>query len=364
MSLATARKIVDFAFKIAPPGKTIEFAFLGGEPLLCFDLMRSATDYIRTRAQQARRPVRLSVTTNGTFLTQPVIDFLKDEDVGVCVSLDGPEHIHNVNRRYRNDGGTFSEVVANLRETLEQLERVQTNAVYGPETLSALPETVSFLLDLGVSAVHLNPDICASWTSEVLPTLRSAYMQVARQYVERYRGGEEVAVNLIDSKLLLFLKGGYAAEDMCGMGETEWGFAPSGNIYPCERFIEEDDGATFCLGNVHTGLEPMLRCALLEHRDRRNDTCNSCALLKYCMNWCGCTNYHMTSHIGTTSSMTCESEKAAIGAARYVLLALHESDNELFVDHLMRYARDGRHPRDVRDPGGTRGQGCHFQNGH
>lgn len=150
-------------------------------------------------------------------------------------------------------------------------------------------------------------------------------------------------MNLIDSKLIVFLKGGYAIEDMCGMGETEWGFAPSGNIYPCERFIGEDDDLSLCLGNIHTSLDLTRRCLLLRRRGNHNDTCRTCNLKRFCMNWCGCTNYYLTGNSDVAGPILCVMEKAAIKAAEYVLATLTNLDNELFIDHLMRYLCEGRH---------------------
>lgn len=341
MALATAQKIVDFAVDITPPEQRIEFGFFGGEPLLCFGLVQEITRYIREK--QGERPVRLSITTNGTLLTQSVFDFLKEERIDLCLSIDGPAHVHDLHRRYRNGRGSFADVARNLQEALERLDYVQVNAVYGPETIDSLPETVSSFTQLGVQVMHLNPDICASWTEDTYPKLRKAYTQIADQYIESYQRGQEIAINLIDSKNILFLKGGYSAGDMCGMGETEWGFAPSGNIYPCERFIGEDNDPALCLGNIHTGLDLTLRCSLLKRRGNSNRECEDCEFKDYCMNWCGCTNHYMTGHTDLAGPMLCASEKEVIRAAKRVFVTLSQTDNELFVDHLMNYLHGGHH---------------------
>ncbi|AGA89661.1 hypothetical protein Thimo_0825 [Thioflavicoccus mobilis 8321] len=60
------------------------------------------------------------------------------------------------------------------------------------------------------------------------------------------------------------------------MGETEWGFAPSGNIDPCGRLIGEDHGDGLCMGNVHLGMDPVRRCQVLAHRGNRNPQCPDC----------------------------------------------------------------------------------------
>lgn len=340
MSFVTAMKIIDFIFDITPPEKMIEVCFFGGEPLLRFDLIKKVVHYIHEQ-EKTVRPVQLSITTNGTRITQPILNFLRKERIDLCISIDGPQHVHDLNRRYGNGQGSFTKVLENLCKARDHLDRIQVNAVYGPETVRFLPETVSFFAQLGVPTIHLNPDICASWTERTCSALESIYMQIADYYMQSYQRGNEIAVNLIDGKILLLLKGGYTAGDMCGMGETEWGFAPSGNIYPCERLVGEDDGSSLCLGNIHTGLDVGRRCSLLKQRGNHDEGCRDCDYRKYCMNWCGCTNYHMTGHTDSVGPMMCASEKAAIHAAKHVLITLSSLDNEIFLDHLMHYVYEG-----------------------
>jgi uncharacterized protein len=339
MSIATAREIVDFAMDITPPGQRIEFGFFGGEPLLKFDLIKEVTNYIREKERETRGSVSLNITTNGTLLTPSILDFFREEKVNLCISIDGPAYVHDLNRCYHDGRGSFGEVVRALRLAVERLDPLQVNAVYGPDTIDSLLESVSFFSQLGVSVIHLNPNICASWGEDACSKLQDIYMQIGDHYIQSYQRGQEIAVNLIDSKVILFLKGGHTPGDRCGMGETEWGFAPSGNIYPCERFIGQDDDPSFCLSNIHTGLDVARRCSLLKRRGNHNKECTTCALQKYCVNWCGCTNYYMTGHTDLAGPMMCESEKAAIRAAKHVLIALQ--NDELFLDHFMKYLLRG-----------------------
>lgn len=342
MSFSTAKKIVDFSMDITPPGQRIDFGFFGGEPLLCFDMIKKITNYIHEKERKTKKPVRLSITTNGTILTQSILNFLKEESVDFCISIDGPEHVHNLNRCYKNGKGSFSNVVNNLQRAINQLDRVQVNAVYGPETINFLPETVSFFTQLGVPIIHLNLNISAPWPMEINCNIQDIYMKVANHYIQSYQRRQEIAINLIDSKIIVFLKGGYDTKDKCGMGEREWGFAPSGNIYPCERFIGEDSNYSLCLGNVYTGLDSTRRCSLLKKRGNHNKECKTCIFQKYCMNWCGCTNYHITGHTDLAGPILCTSEKAAIRAAKHVLITLFEKNNELFIDHFMKYLNEAR----------------------
>lgn len=339
MSPETAKAIVDFSLAIAPSGDALEYGFFGGEPLLRFELIREIVAYARQRG--GSRPLGFQVTTNGTTLTARQLAFLREQDIGLCVSVDGVAEIHDRNRRFRNGRGSFNAVMRNLAVARDSLEKVQVNAVYGRDSLAALAETVGFFVALDIPLIHLNPDITTEWTAHDLSLFEKSYREVADVYVASYRAGKPIAVNQIDSKVIVFLKGGYEPSDRCGMGDREWGFAPSGNIYPCERFIGEDDGGEFCLGNVHTGLHLASQCAVLKKRGNRNLECADCSLEKYCMNWCGCTNHFMTGRTDIAGPLLCANEKAAIGAAQQVLADLKEDG--LFIDHFYSYLKKERH---------------------
>lgn len=207
--------------------------------------------------------------------------------------------------------------------------------MYSPDSISSLPQTIDFFVDHGVSLIHINPNINTDWKNVDFNILKRSYESVAHHYIDYYRQGREIAVNQLDSKIIVFIKGGYEACDRCGMGETELGFAPSGNIYPCERFIGEDDGSAHCIGNVYSGFHNRNRCAVIKQRDNKNLECAHCSLQKYCMNWCSCTNYSMTGKTNLTSNFLCSSEKASMGAAQLALSSL--KDNNLFTDHFYRY---------------------------
>ena len=108
MTLDIGKKSIDFAFDIAPPDAPIEFSFFGGEPLLCFNFISQLTEIINKKADHLKRQVSLNMTTNATLLDESVLSWIQQNRVDLCISIDGPEGIHNVNRRYPNGHGSFS----------------------------------------------------------------------------------------------------------------------------------------------------------------------------------------------------------------------------------------------------------------
>ena len=337
MSPETAQKCVDFALETLPAEKSLSLGLFGGEPLLRFELVREITKYAYRKAEEFKKSVIISITTNGTLVTPEVIDFAADQSVQLCLSIDGPADLHDRNRIYRDGRGSFSDVISGLEMALKRLNSLQVNAVFGPETILDLPRCLKFLADFGIPVIHFSPDIMATWPNDLCPKVRDAFTQVAEHYIGYYKQGQEIAINLLDSKMLLFIKGGYDVADKCAMGDGEWGIAPSGNIYPCERFIGEDENSLFCLGNIHTGINLERRCALRLKRGNHNPECLKCNLRRYCMNWCGCTNYFMSGQTDMAAPMLCTLEQATIKAARYVFSSLVNAGNELFTDHLYGY---------------------------
>ena len=86
MPLSTAKKSVDLAFRMTPPGEKTEIGFFDGEPLLRFGLIREIARYIHDQEEETGKQASLSLTTNGTMLTERVIQFVHDENVDLCTT--------------------------------------------------------------------------------------------------------------------------------------------------------------------------------------------------------------------------------------------------------------------------------------
>lgn len=69
--------------------------YFGGEPTLMWDeIIVPLTIWIRKN----NFPINLSITTNGTLLNKERIDFLKNNNVPILLSIDGAEETQNYNR--------------------------------------------------------------------------------------------------------------------------------------------------------------------------------------------------------------------------------------------------------------------------
>lgn len=332
MPLLTARKILDFVFSSVPESEKLEIGFFGGEPLLEFNLIRDITSLIQDHLCYDPEKVTISITTNGTIFSKEISDFIQEKNLVLCISCDGPPVVQDRYRHFPDGRGSSTIVESNIRQALKLFPMVPVNAVYSPGNLNSLPDVVEYLASLGIKNIYLNPNISAQWTGKDAEALRRIYGAIGKKFQDFYLRGEPKYINLIDSKIAVILRGGYRPLERCRMGTGELAFAPSGNVYRCERFIGNDDGGRHCLGNIHNGFTAHKKCDA-PLNTAVNQECQTCTLNNYCMNWCGCTNYFGTGSYHSVSPFICASEKAAIEVAFQIVQKIGDRDLS-FSDHL------------------------------
>jgi len=98
------------------------FCWQGGEPtLMGLDFFRQVVD-IQKKYTSPGQKVENTIQTNGILLDDEWCSFLREEDILVGISLDGPENIHNRYRKGYNGQGTFSSV-------MDSIDRMNRNRV-------------------------------------------------------------------------------------------------------------------------------------------------------------------------------------------------------------------------------------------
>lgn len=332
MPLTRARRIVDFAFARTPPGTAVDFAFFGGEPLLEFDRVREIAAYIERHERYDAGTVQLGLVSNGTLFGDDIAEFVTGHRVAFGISCDGPPAVQDRFRRYRSGRNSSARVEATLRAAVAALPNLMVNAVYRPETVNALPETIDYFSGLGVRQIYLSPDFSAPWTAADGARLAAIYRRVGERYMAFYRAADPHFISLIDSKIAVMLRGGYRPHERCSMGHGELAFTPDGAIYPCERLVG-NGGGEHRIGHVDTGVEAQRMQCHRAGAEAAATPCAACGLQPYCMNWCGCSNYFSSGHYDHASAFLCASERAAIRCASEVFQTLEAELGDVFFDH-------------------------------
>ena len=112
------------------------------------------------RAIDRLKPDGLLVThsfqTNGTLIDQDWCEFLRREHVNIGVSIDGPRHFHDLNRRTRSGRGTFDKTIAGIRQLRRHGVDFHVISVLTAASMAAPKEMFEFYLAEGIERVCFN----------------------------------------------------------------------------------------------------------------------------------------------------------------------------------------------------------------
>lgn len=156
IALNTVKTLFEKIFASPYPAPELTVIWHAGEPLVVpVALYREAFDII-----EALRPpsleVRHAFQTNGMLLTPEWCDLFKRYNVGVGVSIDGPEQLHDAHRVTRSGQGTFHKTMDGIR--LLQRENVPFHVitVLSKPHLEDPQMLIDFYLDAGITDVCFN----------------------------------------------------------------------------------------------------------------------------------------------------------------------------------------------------------------
>ena len=175
MSLETAQKAIDIAVHEANKqhDRTLMVYFIGGEPLMAFNLMKDVVDYAKKKCQETNLICKFSTTINGTLVTDEVIDFFVENTFEVKVSLDGPEYVQNLNRRDYAGTGSFEKIMKNLpllrKYEQETGNQISVASVVTSNNYQYYAESFQFLLDLGIKKLESGIDYYCSMSFKHFP---------------------------------------------------------------------------------------------------------------------------------------------------------------------------------------------------
>ena len=107
-SLDKCEEYVDMLTKTANRyGRTTQIILHGGEPLL----IRLENLEKLFKRIKSNHDVTIQIQTNGTLITQQTAELLNRYDVGVTISMDGPQRLHDEFRRNMGGFGTYKMIL-------------------------------------------------------------------------------------------------------------------------------------------------------------------------------------------------------------------------------------------------------------
>lgn len=302
-----AEKTVDLALASTSPFITIEFQ--GGEPLANFSIVQHIIDYAKRQNAALGKTLEFTLVSNLGLMTEEKMAYLLDQRVQICTSIDGPQVLHDKQRKLA--GGSAHETAARwikrineayiergLDPTLYHIEALLTTT---RDTLKLPREVVDSYRSLGCRALFLRPVDPFGFASRAESHLeypREEYLKFYRSAVdymlELNRNGTEILERFAAIFLTKILTGtdpNYLdIRSPCGAGIGQVAYNYDGKIFTCDegRMLHEMGDDTFLIGDVETSkyrelmAHPTVRAlAVASNLDGQPD-CVNCTYQTYC----------------------------------------------------------------------------------
>ncbi len=134
----------------------VQFVWQGGEPsLLGLDYFKRVVVLQRKYAEGKR--IENSFQTNGTLLDDEWCAFFKEHNFLIGISIDGPKHVHDAYRSYRNGQPSFDHVMRGVKLLQKHKVDFNTLTVVHRQTPRHAIEIYKFLKEIGSQYLQFIP---------------------------------------------------------------------------------------------------------------------------------------------------------------------------------------------------------------
>lgn len=196
--------------------------FYGGEPLLSFKLIKETVSFLKNKEQ--KKGVHYTITTNGSLLTEEILQFLSEHKFSVGLSFDGLAQ--DVLRKK----GSYKEISPKIGQLLKHADiGLEVNSVFTPVSVGFLSDSVKSIMELGVLNIRVSFSTIESWNQVTLLRLEEEMAKLRKIVVSHYKKeGNIPVVNYRD----VYGKGIF----YCSGGKDRLAIATDGTIWGCYLF--------------------------------------------------------------------------------------------------------------------------------
>lgn len=302
-------------------GELKRVKFFGGEPFLNPQAIRAACEACVKLTEDGvlKRLPDFTTVTNGTVLTQELIELIKQYDIGVTVSFDGNAMMQDTLRPYVSGNGSSEAVLKNVKLLQLATNQKQPSSVEVTYTQIHIQKGVSVEQCyqnvkelLNIDDIKITPVSCEEDDEHHLLSIDSFNDAVKAGYQKTPCDIRVVEKAYRLHQILTFRK--RSERLFCGAGINRFSVSADGKVYPCYLFTND---AEFCIGNILDSCfslenyEPT-RLKLMEYDRLVQNECKDCWASSFCFG-CRGNNRRLTGKSDTPSEDFCRMLKEVAG---------------------------------------------------
>ncbi|EOQ48172.1 His-Xaa-Ser system radical SAM maturase HxsB [Citrobacter braakii] len=298
MSPAVLEKSIELFLSMPSDKLTLEFQ--GGESTLNMTLIRQAVSLVKSKG--TKKDIQFVVCTNLCELNDDDLEFLLEHQFSISTSLDGPQELHDANRRYGNNGA-WNALVATLDKIKRRkgFDRVSALMTTTRQSLEMPHEIIDEYVAQGFRSIfirELNPYGFAQKYFHKVGYSTAQFLAFYEKCLDYIiclnRNGitfRESYASLIMKKLMTPWAAGFVdLQSPCGSGFGVTLYNYDGNIYPSDesRMMAEMGDQHFKMGNIFENspeelfFGPVMQDLAAAGVNDCLPVCSDCAFAPYC----------------------------------------------------------------------------------
>lgn len=237
-------------------------AFFGGEPLLCFDLIKEIIQY----NEDNKINLKYNLNTNALLLEGEILDFCLEKNFLLNVSLDGTKKSNIINRCNEEQ---FNKILNNIKTAVNKKGNVIVNYVIDPSNIKDYYEGIKFLVDNNINSICLMINYEAEWKKSDIDTFQKQQEKV----IELLINNQHVTLYPLESKIEAIAS--KTPVKKCNFGNDNIIVSTEGKLYPCMGFVNNEN---YLIKKKNQQFKNTVDI----------EKCTNCKYLPYCSNNCMC----------------------------------------------------------------------------
>ena len=219
------KKALDFFYPYFKNDKKNQVGFYGGEPLLAYDRIVYTIQLLTEMNRVGNKEIEYFITTNGSLLSQSMLEFFDQHRFGLMLSFDG------LAQEEGRPHDTF-------RQTVELMKRIQNypgiafeiNSVFTPRTVNRFFESLRFIIEQGGPVVTFNLSTMERWEHADLDVLESQLEKLSAYLVQYYKREKTIPVKNFHTPPQGIFR--------CNAGRDHIAITPDGQVWGCFLFYD------------------------------------------------------------------------------------------------------------------------------
>jgi len=225
ISNACIEKAVDFFYPLFKTDGQVHCGFYGGEPLLAYDRVKHAAQLVQEKNKTGHKNIEFSLTTNGSLLTDEMLDFCNQNQFALMLSFDGL--VQDIGRKK----DTLEKMVRVVKQVRDYPEiNFDINSVFMPQTISRFFESLRFLIELEGPEITFNLSTMEEWKPVDLAALEKELERLVDFLVLYYKRTGRIPVKNFQAPVP------GPGVFQCSAGKEHMAVTPEGKVWGCFLF--------------------------------------------------------------------------------------------------------------------------------